>query len=71
MSRTNPNTYGEGNGKVTATSDTIVTKDISVSCDGGEYAGHPKVFLDLEKNGQASCPYCGQCFVLDEAHAHA
>ncbi len=26
---------------------------------------HPKVFLPIEEQGQATCPYCGAHYVLD------
>jgi len=42
-----------------------------VSCDGGGGAlGHPKVYINLDKSGPQSCPYCGLRFVLGEAHHH-
>ncbi|MEE8371137.1 MAG: zinc-finger domain-containing protein [Sphingomonadales bacterium] len=27
--------------------------------------GHPRVFLNLEKDGRAECPYCDKLFLLD------
>ncbi len=27
---------------------------------------HPRVFLPIEKNGQATCPYCGTNFLLKD-----
>lgn len=47
--------------------DKIVTSDLTISCDGGDYEGHPRVFLDLEKTGSALCPYCSCEFVLDQS----
>ncbi len=45
-----------------------------VACDGGsDPSGHPRVFLNLGKDGTTECPYCGKKFVLKEgakAHAH-
>jgi uncharacterized Zn-finger protein len=26
---------------------------------------HPRVFLEIEEQGQVSCPYCGTLFILD------
>ncbi|WP_092483083.1 zinc-finger domain-containing protein [Candidatus Ichthyocystis hellenicum] len=26
---------------------------------------HPRVFLDVEKTGQATCPYCGQNYIFN------
>ena len=34
-----------------------------ISCDGGINYGHPKVYLDLAKTGQATCPYCSRIFM--------
>ena len=27
---------------------------------------HPRVFLSIEKTGQATCPYCGAQYVLED-----
>lgn len=38
----------------------------TVSCDGLNERGalgHPKVFLPLDAEGTAICPYCGRRFV--------
>lgn len=36
--------------------------------------GHPRVFLDVAKTGQAACPYCGTVYRLREGevagHGH-
>jgi len=35
--------------------------------------GHPKVFLDVAKNGSAKCPYCGTEYALkagEHVHGH-
>jgi uncharacterized Zn-finger protein len=45
--------------------ETESTPSKRVACDGGNYAGHPRVYLDLSKTGQAICPYCSKTFVLD------
>ena len=38
-----------------------------VSCDGGGGAlGHPRVWLNMEGQGQIDCPYCGRRFILAE-----
>jgi len=45
--------------------ETILVETRDVACDGGGGAlGHPKVFLNLEKDGAIDCPYCGQHFEL-------
>jgi uncharacterized Zn-finger protein len=40
----------------------ITVDENTVGCDGGEM-GHPKVYLNLDANGQIDCPYCGRRFV--------
>lgn len=27
---------------------------------------HPRVYLPIEETGDATCPYCGNCFVLEK-----
>jgi uncharacterized Zn-finger protein len=45
--------------------ETVEVSTASVACDGGPgAAGHPKVYLNLAKDGQIDCPYCGKRFVL-------
>ncbi len=37
------------------------------------WSGHPRVFLDVSKTGQATCPYCGTVYTLKPGavvHAH-
>jgi uncharacterized Zn-finger protein len=37
----------------------------TVSCAGiSEALGHPLVYLDLSKEGEAVCPYCSRHFKL-------
>lgn len=36
----------------------------TVSCDGGEKDGHPRVYLDVSKTGKVICPYCSRVFIL-------
>ncbi|KAF8766757.1 NADH dehydrogenase [ubiquinone] iron-sulfur protein 6, mitochondrial-like [Argiope bruennichi] len=46
-----------------------VVKERVVSCDGGGGAlGHPKVYINLDKDGPKACGYCGLRFVLDHHH---
>jgi uncharacterized Zn-finger protein len=42
--------------------------DLPVSCPTKEMAvwnSHPKVYLPVEKTGEAVCEYCGAKFILD------
>jgi len=58
----------------------VITVDTDrVACDGGGGAlGHPKVYLNLGKEGRIECPYCSRLYVLSDsarngpaaAHAH-
>jgi uncharacterized Zn-finger protein len=46
----------------------VITVDTDrVACDGGGGAlGHPKVYLNLGKEGRVECPYCSRLYVLRE-----
>ena len=45
--------------------ETVEVTSARVACDGGPgELGHPKVYLNLAKDGQVDCPYCGKRFVL-------
>ena len=51
-------------------------KDLPLHCPTKEvalWASHPRVFLDVAKTGQVSCPYCGKKFKLKpgtQVHHH-
>jgi uncharacterized Zn-finger protein len=43
---------------------TVYVQTDRVSCDGGGGAlGHPKVYYDLDENGEAHCFYCCAHFI--------
>ena len=45
----------------------ISQADMPVSCptkDTETWDLHPKVYLEMDKSGQATCQYCGNVFVL-------
>lgn len=45
--------------------ETIETTKDPVGCDGGgDAAGHPLVYLPLDAEGKAVCPYCSRVFTL-------
>lgn len=47
--------------------ETQTVTETRIACDGGgDPSGHPRVFLNLGKDGHAECPYCGKKFVLKE-----
>jgi len=49
--------------------DTLV-ETMRVSCDGGGgVGGHPKVYYDLDENGEAWCFYCSRHFILKGSKA--
>ncbi len=56
--------------------ETITVDTDRVACDGGGGAlGHPKIYLNLGKEGRVECPYCSRTYVLREGakpaeHAH-
>jgi uncharacterized Zn-finger protein len=45
----------------------IITKQSSVSCDGGGGPlGHPRVYLQIGDEGDIVCPYCSCTYKLAE-----
>lgn len=45
----------------------VNAKDLPVYCPGPKaprWSMHPRVFLDVSKTGEATCPYCGAHYVL-------
>ena len=45
---------------------------VGVSCDGGGGAlGHPKIYLEISKDGKVVCPYCSRTFKLAEGVSQA
>jgi uncharacterized Zn-finger protein len=50
--------------------ETVKVHEDTVSCSGGrESLGHPRVYLRLNAQGEAECPYCGKLFVREEKKA--
>ena len=44
--------------------ETIYINETVAACNGGGGAlGHPRVFLNLGRDGKAECPYCSRLFV--------
>lgn len=43
---------------------TVYVKTERVCCDGGGELGHPRVYYDLDENGEAHCFYCCAHFIL-------
>ena len=39
-------------------------KDLESDPNRGLAMGHPKVYLDVARTGEAKCPYCGNVFQL-------
>ena len=47
--------------------ETIYVTTGTAGCDGGGGPlGHPMVYLQLDNQGQATCPYCSRHYVLEE-----
>ena len=47
----------------------VSKKDLPIHCppkDASNWSMHPKVFLSFDVDGQASCPYCGASYKLDQ-----
>lgn len=47
---------------------TVRRSDLPLSCPTPEmvlWNSHPRVYLPIEKTGEAQCPYCGAQFELE------
>ena len=47
----------------------IKTSDLPLHCPTDHsqlWNAHPRVFLPIEKTGEALCPYCGTRYLLEE-----
>jgi len=43
----------------------IEVDSMVVACDGGDGPlGHPRVYLNIGKEGKIDCPYCSRRYVL-------
>ena len=52
--------------------ETVYVDTPTVACEGnGGPLGHPRVYLTLEGNGEAECPYCDRRYVLRAGAAQA
>lgn len=50
----------------------ITSHDLPLSCPTPEQSlwnAHPKVYLPIEKTGEAACPYCGTDFHMVDFQA--
>lgn len=48
---------------------TVKRGDLPLSCPAPDMAlwnAHPRVYLPIEKTGQAQCPYCGAEYILED-----
>ncbi|MCB1583134.1 MAG: zinc-finger domain-containing protein [Marinicella sp.] len=46
----------------------VKKQDLPLSCPSADMAlwnSHPKVYLSVEKTGEAVCEYCGAKYILD------
>jgi uncharacterized Zn-finger protein len=53
--------------KTTSGAIAVSRKDIPLSCPRPQdelWNMHPRVYLPIEKTGEATCPYCGAHYVL-------
>jgi len=54
----------------TAREVTVTAKDLPLHCPlpgAPLWARHPRVFLDVARQGHALCPYCGTMYVFQGA----
>lgn len=48
----------------------VTQRDLPLSCPMPEmelWNSHPRVYLDIEEEGEAKCPYCGAKYILSDA----
>lgn len=53
---------------------TVTATDLPVYCPGPNsplWSMHPRVYIEIEKNGSASCPYCSATYQLASKNDHA
>jgi uncharacterized Zn-finger protein len=57
--------FAQNTSTTAASNDIVYTDTTEVWCEGNSVAtGHPRVFLHLNREGTATCPYCSKHFVL-------
>jgi uncharacterized Zn-finger protein len=44
--------------------ETVEVESVVVACEGESSGGHPRVYLNLARDGKIECPYCSRLFVL-------
>jgi len=47
----------------------VTREELPLSCPTPKmvlWNAHPKVYLPIEKTGEATCPYCGAQYILKE-----
>lgn len=45
----------------------VTASDLPITCPGPQHSRwnmHPRVYLELDENNEAVCPYCGAKYVL-------
>ena len=50
----------------------VNSSDLPVYCPGPNsplWSMHPRVYIEIEKNGIASCPYCSATYQLQEQNS--
>jgi uncharacterized Zn-finger protein len=48
---------------------TITSNDLPLSCplpSASQWNAHPRVFLSLDEEGKAICPYCSSTYILQQ-----
>ncbi|MFZ5610327.1 MAG: zinc-finger domain-containing protein [Pseudomonadota bacterium] len=50
--------------------ETKIVETRIVACDGDEGPlGHPRVYLNMGKDGRVECPYCDRLYILKDSLA--
>lgn len=53
--------------------DIVYSNTPDVVCDGNNAInnGHPRIYLNMEKEGEVVCPYCSRKFILTPPKTNA
>jgi len=57
---------------VNVKTETIKVDNKNIACDGGGgQLGHPRVFLSINDEQKATCPYCGQVYLYEPGQSES
>ena len=69
MNETNTEQNDSNSGSLSREMHVITKKDLPLSCplpSASQWNAHPRVFLTLDEEGKATCPYCSTVYILQQ-----